>query len=402
MGGAEGVADLLQPGQVVDRGERVVHRGEPDAGLAGLVLGPVVTVQAELGVVGKVGAELEEERAEVGVNAVEVEVVDHSGGPHDPWIGLTGGGVAALLGAEHSGLLLCPADEHHPLGPPRRFEQLQLGVHHVVFALALDEVDPGHVGGLRERVDLIDESVADRGQRRGRGDRQPQVLLEVAHHSAHVLKSWLIHIAVQPIDALDLEDDMVGEDFGDGAGYLHHRLRSTGGQSRPTNRTDGSYTRDRSAGHGGSQPAGAPHQNRPATRLDGLAKEKTSGSSSGPAPLGRRSATFSSSSVEPRYDLLLGLAEHPRRRRMTHENPEATIGRPRRAQPYSVRHVWNRRVRGPEVGGGRRGRRAPPAGVPGLRLGGRLRRRATASSDWPSARASSPTWRRSCPTTRSR
>src|SRR4051794_22005322 len=42
---------------------------------------------------------------------------------------------------------------------------------------------------------------------------------------------------------------------------------------------------------------------------------------------------------------------------------------------YSVGHVRNRRVRGPEIGSGRGGRRTPAAGVPGLRLGGRVRGR---------------------------
>src|ERR1035437_3090018 len=43
--------------------------------------------QAQLGVVGEVGAELDEERPEVLVHAVEVEVVDHPGRLHDPRVG---------------------------------------------------------------------------------------------------------------------------------------------------------------------------------------------------------------------------------------------------------------------------------------------------------------------------
>jgi len=51
--GSEAVADLLQPDRVVDRGERVVQRGEPDPGLGRLVLGPVIAVEAEFGVAGE-------------------------------------------------------------------------------------------------------------------------------------------------------------------------------------------------------------------------------------------------------------------------------------------------------------------------------------------------------------
>jgi len=81
------VADGLQRRRVVDGGEGVVHRGEPDPGLGGLALRPMIAVDAQLGVVREVGAEFQEEWPEIGVNTVEVEVVDHPGGLHDPRIG---------------------------------------------------------------------------------------------------------------------------------------------------------------------------------------------------------------------------------------------------------------------------------------------------------------------------
>src|SRR5665811_98464 len=77
--------------------------------------GPVVAVQAQLGVVREVRTELDEERAEVFVHAVEVVVVDHPGGLHDPWVGMPVG-VATFLGTKHRCLLLGPSDEHHTLG----------------------------------------------------------------------------------------------------------------------------------------------------------------------------------------------------------------------------------------------------------------------------------------------
>ncbi|WP_427019306.1 hypothetical protein ACQCSX_22885 (plasmid) [Pseudarthrobacter sp. P1] len=48
------VADPLQRGRVLDRGEGVVQGGEPESGLARLVLGPVVAIDAQLCVVGEV------------------------------------------------------------------------------------------------------------------------------------------------------------------------------------------------------------------------------------------------------------------------------------------------------------------------------------------------------------
>src|ERR1035438_6861543 len=63
----------------------------------------------------EVRAELEEERSEVLVHAVEVVVVDHSGGLHDPRVG-PALAVAEIGRASCRGLLLGPADEHHTLG----------------------------------------------------------------------------------------------------------------------------------------------------------------------------------------------------------------------------------------------------------------------------------------------
>ena len=66
-------------------------------------------------------------------------------------------GVAALLGAEHRGLLLRPADEHHPL---RRGEPLEVLMHDVVLALTLGEVHPRDALGLGEPVHRRGEPVA--------------------------------------------------------------------------------------------------------------------------------------------------------------------------------------------------------------------------------------------------
>src|SRR3954465_13034385 len=52
--------------------------------------GPLVAVDAQLGGVGEVGAELEEERAEVGVHAVEVEEVDERRRADQPGIAAAG------------------------------------------------------------------------------------------------------------------------------------------------------------------------------------------------------------------------------------------------------------------------------------------------------------------------
>jgi hypothetical protein len=68
------VADRLQGGRVGDRGEPVVQCLEGYPGPAGLPLRPVIAVDARPGAAGEAGAELEEERAGIGVHGIDVEV----------------------------------------------------------------------------------------------------------------------------------------------------------------------------------------------------------------------------------------------------------------------------------------------------------------------------------------
>ncbi|MGH3856475.1 MAG: hypothetical protein ACRDR6_23905 [Pseudonocardiaceae bacterium] len=172
-----------------------------------------MTVEAQLGVIGEVGAELQEERAELGVHGIDVEVVDHAGGLHDPRVGITVG-VAAALGAKQRGLLLRPPDEQHPLVP---VEANQVLVHDVVFALSLHEVHPRHLLIAGELTHRRAERIGDLPQRSGGGDRQPQLALHIAQQARRELQLRDINIAVHPVDALHLDHHMIGEDIGDGA-----------------------------------------------------------------------------------------------------------------------------------------------------------------------------------------
>jgi hypothetical protein len=92
-----------------------------------------------------------------------------------------------------------------------------MGVHHVVLALALAEVHPRHPEVPSEAAHRRAERVGDLPQRRGRGDRQPELALDVAEQPAGVLQLRHVDVAVHPIDALDLEHHVIGQDIGDGA-----------------------------------------------------------------------------------------------------------------------------------------------------------------------------------------
>src|SRR3954451_164295 len=97
--------------------DAVVERLELDATLGKLALEVLVAVDAELRVVGEIGAEFQEERPEVLVHTIEVVMVDHRRGFNDPWIGPAGAATAAPFRAHYPRLLLRLADVEHTLAP---------------------------------------------------------------------------------------------------------------------------------------------------------------------------------------------------------------------------------------------------------------------------------------------
>src|SRR5690348_13794994 len=95
-----------------------------------------MSVQAEFGVVGEIGAELEKERPEIPIHAVDVEMVHHGRGSHDPRIARAALLIPPAFGAENRCLLLCLADEDNAL---RLFELLPLLRRDVVLTLPFAE-----------------------------------------------------------------------------------------------------------------------------------------------------------------------------------------------------------------------------------------------------------------------
>src|ERR1035437_6322033 len=98
-------------------------------------------------------------------------------------------------------------------------------VHHIVLALTPGEVDPRHAVVACEAVHRSAEPVADVGQRCGRGDRQAQVFVYVPDQTSRVLQPWDVDVAVHPVDAVDLENDVIIQDIGNTARYIHDGLR---------------------------------------------------------------------------------------------------------------------------------------------------------------------------------
>src|SRR5262249_52376041 len=68
----------------------------------------IVPVDAELYIVGKVGAKLQEKRPEVFIDTIKIVVIDHPGGFHDPRIGSPCEPAAATLRTHDPRILLGP------------------------------------------------------------------------------------------------------------------------------------------------------------------------------------------------------------------------------------------------------------------------------------------------------
>jgi hypothetical protein len=205
---AEAVADRLQPAGVIDGGEPVIECLEADPGPGGLPLGPLVAVDAQLGGVGEVGAELEEERAEIGIDAIKIEMAGQRGGAHQPRV-RAAVGVVAPLGPPHPRFLLRPADVQHSFPGP---EVSQEPLGDVVLAL-LAEVHQFQAAGGDEVMDVRDERLRHRvHQRRGR-KLVTAVPDEEAASPGAVLQPGLPDVEVHPVDALNLETHMIGKDI---------------------------------------------------------------------------------------------------------------------------------------------------------------------------------------------
>src|SRR5262249_55741593 len=181
-----------------------------------------------------VGAELQEERAEVVIDAIEVVVVDHRRGADQPRVGLTGFRVAALLGAEDRGLLLGLADEEDTFGP-RKACQVVGGDS--VFALSLGKGEHLDAVPSGEGVDGLDEGVADGREQGGGGEEVAAVVTKEANDTQFALEFGDVDVEVHAVDAFDFQSDVIAEDSSDSLCYTHGGVMSLGGRM-PTNRSN--------------------------------------------------------------------------------------------------------------------------------------------------------------------
>jgi hypothetical protein len=190
-----------------------------------LALGILVANDAQLGIERKIGTELQEERAEIPIQRIDVMVVHHGGRPHDPRIGLARSGVCALLGAEHRGFLLGLADEDHSVV---RRELAKVLRHHLVLALPLPELHDGNPMLGRKPIQRRHKRSAHRAHQCRRRQRVATMLSEEPRNPLFHLQPRDIDVEVHPVDPFDREPDVIGEDIGHTLCYHRGGLRLLG------------------------------------------------------------------------------------------------------------------------------------------------------------------------------
>ncbi len=205
------VADLLHRGRVVSSAERVVQGGEADPGPGALPLGVLVPVEVDLPGVGEVPAEFHVERAEAGVEPVEIPVVDHRLLLAQPRVPLAGHRVPALPGPPYPGLFLGHPGEQDLL-PAVVAGQVPPG--HLILALAFREPDQVQAAGVDVVADVGGERLGHRPHQRRGHELVPPVVAEEPVDALPVLQPRLAEGQQQPVDAADLQPHVTGQDLG--------------------------------------------------------------------------------------------------------------------------------------------------------------------------------------------
>src|SRR5262249_23598689 len=188
-----------------------------------VLLEVVVAVDAQVGVVREVGAEVEKEGAKVRIDAVEVELVDWRRTLDNPRV-LLARRIRSLLGAKDVGFFLGLAEKEDSLaareaGPIVRGD--------IVLALAFLEVNDRDLVLLDEGLDLVQEFVGhDPHERRG-CHRLTAMIAEKASGLFLRLQFRLIDVEVHAIDTFHFQGHVAPDDIGNATGYTHGWLRST-------------------------------------------------------------------------------------------------------------------------------------------------------------------------------
>ena len=173
---------------------------------------------------GKVRTELDEERAEVLIDAVKIVVIDHRRAVHHPRVAHPGLRISPRFGAHHPRLLLRTTHVRHAfLG----IEVPQILLRDIVLALVLGATDQVNPALGDESFDLGHKRFGLRRHTCRRRKSLPKMPTQVPHHSAHPLQLRHVQIQVHPVDAFILQHDMFPQNFTHAVWQCHFRLRSS-------------------------------------------------------------------------------------------------------------------------------------------------------------------------------
>src|SRR6266545_3055011 len=203
---AERIADLLQRLGLLAGQKSVVERLEADSLLAELLFDPLVAVEAHAHTEGHVRRELDEAGAPVAIQDVEVVMVDRYRRAEEVKPSDRAVLAATRLGAEGAVVLLGNPDEHDAFAST---EPSELLASDVVLPLVGCELHDGDAIKEGELLDGRDEPFRHLPEKRWRR----QWVLAVDAQEIGKLVGLLQHLdvaaQVEPIDALDLERDLV-------------------------------------------------------------------------------------------------------------------------------------------------------------------------------------------------
>ena len=156
--GAESVADRLQASGVRAPQDTVVERLEANTLDGKLPLGILMSIDAELPIIGKVGAEFQKEGPKITINTVKVVLIDKTRRAYNPGVRPSSLRVPTLLRAEDRHLLLSLADEQDSL-LTRKAGSVLCG--HIIFPLSLLEEYDRDLVLLGKVFDGAKEGLAD-------------------------------------------------------------------------------------------------------------------------------------------------------------------------------------------------------------------------------------------------
>ena len=197
----------------------VIESLERHSPLGQLALEVLVTVDAELRVVGKVRAELQEQRPEILVHAIEIVVIDHGGGSVDPRIQFLPvlRASPAPFRAHHPRLLLRLADVEHALGP---LEAPQVLLRGLVLALPLRESSPDRRPRARTNASMLRTNASVIGATAAvKAKSLLPMPAQVPDHRADGLQMRHVDAKVHPVlDPLHLEHHVIAQN-------IRHRSR---------------------------------------------------------------------------------------------------------------------------------------------------------------------------------